>query len=155
MSNWKLIEGYDTYWVSDSGEVKNSDYYGKERLFSQQMFKGYKRVCLTKDGKKKYHFVHRLVAQAFIPNPDNKPEIDHIDGNPENNSVTNLKWATREENLANVVYTRRQSDAQTGRHLSEDTKQKIREANIGKKHSEETKQKMKIAQQERRRRESL
>lgn len=55
------------------------------------MFKGYKRVCLTKDGKKKYHFVHRLVAQAFIPNPDNKPEIDHIDGNPENNSVTNLK----------------------------------------------------------------
>ena len=77
--------------MSDSGEVKNTDYYGKERLFNQQMFKGYKRVCLRLNGKKKHHFVHRLVAQAFIPNPENKPEIDHIDGDPTNNNVTNLR----------------------------------------------------------------
>lgn len=53
--------------------------------------KGYKRVCLTKDHKKKHLFVHRLVALAFIPNTDNKPEIDHIDGDPTNNKVENLR----------------------------------------------------------------
>ena len=58
---------------------------------NQQTLKGYKRVCLTKDHKKRDYFVHRLVAKAFIPNPEDKPEIDHIDGDPTNNRVDNLK----------------------------------------------------------------
>lgn len=53
------------------------------------------RVILSDNGKNKTYFVHRLVAAAFIPNPDNLPEIDHIDGNRANNDATNLRWCTR------------------------------------------------------------
>lgn len=120
---------------------------------NQQIMKGYKRVCLTKDHKQKSLFVHRLVAKAFIPNTDNKPEIDHIDGDPTNNKVENLRWSTRLENLQNPVYSKRQSAKQTGRHLTDEAKEKIRQFNLGKKHSEETKEKMRLAQQKRRMRE--
>lgn len=59
---------------------------------------GVLKVCLTKDGIAKRKSVHRLVAEAFIPNPDNKPQVDHIDGNKHNNSVHNLRWCTNQEN---------------------------------------------------------
>ena len=57
------------------------------------------RVILSDNGKNKTYFVHRLVAAAFIPNPENLPEIDHIDGNRANNDATNLRWCTRKQNL--------------------------------------------------------
>lgn len=80
---------------------------------------------------KNLSLLHRIVAKAFIPNPDNKPCIDHIDGNKDNNSIENLRWVTAKENNNNPVSL------------------------IRKQHSEETKSKMRIAQQLRRKREKL
>ena len=62
---------------------------------------GYKLVSLKKDGKWKLLSVHRLVGNAFLENPDNKPMIDHIDNNPANNNVKNLRWCSQKDNLAN------------------------------------------------------
>lgn len=63
------------------------------------------------DGTKRRFAVHRLVAKAFIPNPDNKPEIDHIDGDPTNNHVWNLQWVTHKENMNNPITKKRLSEA--------------------------------------------
>lgn len=65
--------------------------------------RGYKRVDLIINGERKTFLLHRLVAQAFILNPENKPCIDHIDGNPENNRVENLRWVTHKENNNNYI----------------------------------------------------
>lgn len=62
---------------------------------------GYQKVCLFKEGKRKYVDVHRLVAISFIPNPECKPMVDHIDRNRQNNSVSNLRWCTLSENMHN------------------------------------------------------
>lgn len=64
---------------------------------------GYLKVQLVKDYKTKNHFIHRLVATAFIPNPLNLPTIDHIDTNKVNNNVSNLKWCTRKDNSNNIL----------------------------------------------------
>ena len=66
---------------------------------------GYLYVNLCKGGKPKNFFVHRLVALCFIPNPENKPEINHIDGHPLNNHVSNLEWCTRSENVQHAFDT--------------------------------------------------
>jgi hypothetical protein len=65
--------------------------------------KGYHLVALYKDGKRYYKSVARLVAQAFIPNPDNKPEINHKDGNKDNNTSNNLEWMTTKENIHHAM----------------------------------------------------
>ena len=62
---------------------------------------GYVRVGLTKNKKTKFFLIHRLVAKAFIPNPENKPQVDHFDRNKSNNILCNLRWATRGENQRN------------------------------------------------------
>ena len=87
---WKPITGFDLYKVSRNGEIINR--YGK--LLSQcPNKKGYMRVWLNNSKvKAKQFFVHRLVAEAFIPNPNNFPYINHKDENPANNCVGNLEW---------------------------------------------------------------
>lgn len=100
MENWKFINA--NYEVSDKGNIKSVNYRGtgKSAIRKQSISKnGYMRVILSDNGKNKTYFVHRLVAAAFIPNPDNLPEIDHIDGNRANNDATNLRWCTRKQNL--------------------------------------------------------
>lgn len=80
MENWKFINA--NYEVSDKGNIKSVNYRGtgKSAIRKQSISKnGYMRVILSDNGKNKTYFVHRLVAAAFIPNPDNLPEIDHID----------------------------------------------------------------------------
>ena len=107
---WRPIKGYEgLYEVSNTGEIKSlprvrkngkSSYLQKEKLLRQSnTTTGYKKVELVKDGKRKSLKVHRLVAQAFIPNPQNKPQVNHLDGNKINNNVSNLEWATISENV--------------------------------------------------------
>lgn len=100
---WKDIEGYDgLYMVSNYGNVKSLNYKrtGKECLLkpTNNTTGYYLFVVLCKNGVLKNYRVHRLVAQAFIPNPNNLPEVNHIDENKNNNCVGNLEWCTREYN---------------------------------------------------------
>ena len=93
------IEGYENYFVSNFGNIKNSKTNKIIKLQNHQ--KGYKLVSLKKNGKWKMFRVHRLVGLAFLENPDNKQMIDHIDENKSNNNVMNLRWATSKDNSAN------------------------------------------------------
>lgn len=96
---WVDIEGYGGFYqISNKTRVK-SFYKGKIRILRQGFnTNGYPTVSLHKNGKAKTYTVHRLVAKAFIPNPENKPKIDHIDTNRSNASVENLRWVTSSEN---------------------------------------------------------
>lgn len=103
---WKDIPGYEgLYQVDETGNVKslrsNTRIRDKEQgIMSQKLDnKGYRRVNLSKDGVQKSELVSRLVAKTYIPNPNNYPEVGHNDDCKLNNSVDNLYWTTRQENL--------------------------------------------------------
>ena len=110
MEIWRDIDGYKgLYQVSSWDRVRRVkellDYhtyivdYQETILYPERTKKGYLRVDLyDADGIRKHYKVHRLVANAFIPNPDGKPQVNHKDGNKANNSVTNLEWVTDKEN---------------------------------------------------------
>ena len=100
---WRDIKGYEgKYMVSNLGRVKSLNYSntGKEGILNaRDNGKGYLRVILWKDGKDKKYRINRLVAQAFIPNPDNLPEVNHKDEDKTNNRVENLEWCSRQYNV--------------------------------------------------------
>lgn len=97
---WKQIKGFEGYMISSLGNVLNPY---KRILKPIPNYKGYFRVYLSNDAiKHKQFFIHRLVAMAFIPNPDNLPQINHKDKNPKNNSVENLEWC---DNTYNQRYS--------------------------------------------------
>ena len=104
---WKPVVGYeDTYIVSSFGKVANAK---TKRILKQYKEKsGYLRVCLSHNGSRKVWRVHRLVALTFLPNKENKPFIDHINGKRDDNRVENLRWCTNTENLTypNAMYNR-------------------------------------------------
>ena len=101
---WKDIIGYEgLYMVSNYGRVKSLNYHmtGKEKILKAgKSGDGHLIVYLYKNGTKKPYQVHRLVAEAFLPNPENKPIAHHKDHNPLNNNVNNLVWLTQEEHKA-------------------------------------------------------
>lgn len=86
---WRVIEDHPDYEVSNMGRVRN--YLTKLILKLQISNKGYMRANIAINGRAKHMAVHRLVAKEFIPNPDNKPQVNHIDGNTVNNKATNLE----------------------------------------------------------------
>ena len=153
---WKPVKGYEgLYEVSNIGRVKSLDKYVQNNSKLQHRperilkpgGKSYSVVALCKEGKISGKTVHRLVAEAFIPNPENKPQIDHIDTNPKNNHVSNLRWVTRSENLLNPISHKRSSESTMGhpywgRPLTDEEKAKISEANKGRVFSEEHKRKL-------------
>jgi hypothetical protein len=96
---YRGIEGYDNYQISNFGNVR---IIKNNKIMSILIDRGgYKRIGLTKDNKKKKFYVHRLIAIAFLDNPQNKKLVDHIDNNPSNNNLNNLRFATNQENNFN------------------------------------------------------
>lgn len=99
---WKDISGYEgLYQVSNLGRVKsleNRSNHKKEKILASHIRNQYYGVTLYKDSHYKNYTIHRLVAEAFIPNPDNLPEVNHKDENKLNNYVDNLEWCTRQYN---------------------------------------------------------
>ena len=101
MEIWKDISGYENlYQISNKGRVKSLPRNGTSKfekiLVPHKDSNGSYNVSLSKEGKRKIVYIHRLVAEAFLPNPDNLPEVYHIDCNPANNDVTNLYWCTQD-----------------------------------------------------------
>ena len=121
----KWIKGYEgLYWVTNTGKIISAERYDRfnrkhgGEITPKHAGRGYCFVILFKDGKREQRYVHRLVAQAFIPNPDNKPEVDHIDNDITNNTVSNLRWATHKENQNNEI-TRARMLEDTSKFISQ------------------------------------
>lgn len=95
---WREIKSHPGYFVSNTGEIKSIK-SGKILRPAALYNTGYLHVCIYNNGKEYSYTIHRLVASAFIPNPENKCDINHKDGNKKNNTVSNLEWATRSENM--------------------------------------------------------
>ena len=141
IEEWRDIPGYEGYYqVSNLGRVKglsrwingNKQGYTTEHILKEGKNKGYCRVTLSVDTKHKNFSVHRLVAIAFIPNPNNYPQINHKDGNKANNIVTNLEWCNASQNnfhKFNVL----------GYKITQETRKKLSSKSKGRKWSEEYK----------------
>lgn len=141
---WKDVVGYEgLYQVSNLGRVRSvdrtiEDKFGRikrKRLFKGKLLRlnlcknGYIIAVLWRNQRTKSCYVHRLVAMAFIPNHENKPEIDHIDGDRSNNRSNNLRWCTRKENLNFPLAQKRRYDSHKGKFVGE------KNPNFGKKRS--------------------
>lgn len=96
---WKTVDGFENYQISNLGKVK-SLCYGREKIMKKCIDTyGYEYVIFCKNGTRKPMLVHRLVAKAFIDNPLEKPQVNHLSGVKTDNAVSNLEWCTASENL--------------------------------------------------------
>lgn len=101
MEQWKIVQGFENYLVSTLGNVKTINGRFKKVVYDNKNSYGY--VELWKNNKGKKFRIHRLVAETFIPNYDNKEQVNHIDGNKTNNCVDNLEWVTPKENVTHAI----------------------------------------------------
>lgn len=95
MEIWKKSSINDNYIVSNTGRVRR---YGSDMDHSVRDHDGYFVTDLYENGQRSTQRVHRLIATEFVPNPDEKPEVNHKDGDKHNNAATNLEWVTKKEN---------------------------------------------------------
>lgn len=146
---WRDVKGYEgLYQASSLGRVKSLDrvteqtlptgksvwrhYEGKLLSCTLDKGTGYNCVSLQKDGHSQYFLVHRLVAQTFIPNPDNLPQVNHIDEDKTNNYVSNLEWCTNSYNVNYGSRNAQVSKALKGRKCSPEWVERNRQSHIGK-----------------------
>ena len=141
---WRDIKDYEgLYMISSYGRVKSLgrwvNYKNKGKKWQEgKILKplvkkgGYLHVGLWKNGKLKFFTVHRLVAQAFIPNPNNLPQVNHKDENKENNFVKNLEYCDAKYNSNYGTRTKRIAEKQKAKKLSYETRKKISKAHKGK-----------------------
>ena len=129
---WKDIEGFEDYMVSSTGRVKSKARLSRqnhplaEKILSQHYnSSGYRYVDCVNDFGRKHLLVHRLVAKAFVSNPRNLNEVDHIDTNKDNNHADNLRWCTHSENHLNCLTVELKREMNKGKHLSPQAKAKI------------------------------
>lgn len=157
---WKDIKGYEgIYQVSTLGRVKRlagvieterGPRRLPERFRKAVMVDGYLYYSLYLNDIEERCAAHRLVAAAFIPNPENKPHINHLNGDKADNRAENLEWCTRSENMRHALamgllkqYDRHgEKNPMYGKHHGQEAKQKIADVHRGTHHSEETKKKM-------------
>lgn len=145
MEEWRDIKGYEgLYQVSNLGRVRSldrkvwgGDKFGycirQGKILKLNDHLGYKFIRLSVNANKKKYWVHRLVAETFILNPENKPQVDHIDTDASNNNVDNLRWVTQKENRNNPLTREHWLKANSGKNSklygiprSEEVKEKIR-----------------------------
>jgi len=135
---WKDISGYEgIYQVSNLGNIKSLKRKGvpQNRVLEPYLYNGgYYRIGLNKNGKTIKYSIHKLVAEAFIPNPDNLLCVDHINTIRTDNNVNNLRWCTHQENMNNEITKINLSDSKIGdknpfyeKHHSEYSKNKMSE----------------------------
>lgn len=152
---WRPVVGFeDRYQISNFGNLKSNDYlihykngkteFRKGRIRKANIIQGYRVFLMVKEtGEKRFQMrAARMVAMAFIPNPENKPCVDHIDTNKLNDSVTNLRWVTHSENNLNEITRERYRKVGLKRVFSDETRRKIGIANSNRKMSQETKNKI-------------
>ena len=130
--------GYSDYGVNMEGEVMS---FRRNKKLKSKIDKGYERVALSNNNQRKFFPVHRLVAIAFIPNPKNKPCINHKNGVKTDNRVENLEWCTYSENSLHAYATELEKHRRGFRH-TEETKLKISKNRTGIKHTQEWKDNM-------------
>lgn len=123
---WRDVIGYENlYMISSHGrcislrrmisDTNNVSKIIEPKLISFTMLpSGYLQYKLWLENKEKHKYIHRIVAEAFIPNPDNYPEVDHIDTNKTNNCVANLQWCTSSMNHLNPITRKRNSNSKKG-----------------------------------------
>ena len=108
MEDWKPIKDFEVYLVSNLGNVYSTK--SKKKMHLHKMKNGYMHINLSKNNKKHSFYVHRLVANAFIPNPKNLPQVNHKDENKENNCVSNLEWCSNQYNQNYGTLSQRKSE---------------------------------------------
>lgn len=141
---WKDIPNYEgRYQISNDGKVRSLE--RKVYLESRGIYRtvkgiilkgspdtlGYPTVALWKDNKLDLRRIHRLVAEMYIPNPDNKPQVNHIDGDKTNNSYTNLEWVTMSENIKHAYKTNLADKRGEKHHNSTITNEQARQIKYG------------------------
>ena len=120
MEQWEFVQDFENYLVSTLGNVKTVNGKPKKIVYDN---KGYGRVELWKNNKGRKFRVHRLVAEAFIPNPLGKEQVNHIDGNKKNNCVSNLEWVTPKENIRHAIENNLSSIKYGSKNLSSKLKE--------------------------------
>lgn len=123
MEQWKKIDKFDNYMISNYGNIKTAK---KNKLLKPSKNTwGYLGVILYKNGNSKRYQIHRLVASAFIPNLENKEEVNHKDGNKLNNHVDNLEWVTRSENMKHAYANGLEQPPNIGKSGAMNAKSKV------------------------------